>query len=81
MGRNCFRIYAIQQEFGKAIAAFEAVIRRYPQGGKAPEALYKLAVIHSRLRQQEKVQEYAERLQNLYPESSAAKKALKGEGF
>ena len=32
-------------------------------------------------RQQEKVQEYVERLQNLYPESSAAKKALKGEGF
>jgi len=70
-----------QQEFGKAISAFEAVVKRYAQGGKAPEALYKLAVIHHRLRQQDKAQEYVDRLQNLYPESSAAKKALQGEGF
>jgi len=73
-------LYA-QQEFGKAITAFEAVVKRYAQGGKAPEALYKLAVIHHRLRQQDKAQEYVDRLQNLYPESSAAKKALQGEGF
>jgi len=73
--------YYAQQEFGKAISAFEAVVKRYAQGGKAPEALYKLAVIHHRLRQQEKAQEYIDTLQNLYPESSAASKALKGEGF
>mgnify|MGYP001216236341 CR=1 FL=1 len=70
-----------QQEFGKAITAYEAVVKRYAQGGKAPEALYRLAVIHNRLRQQDKAQEYVDRLQNLYPESSAAKKALQGEGF
>ena len=73
-------LYA-QQEFGRAITAFEVVTKRYAQGGKAPEALYKLAIIHHRLRQQEKVQEYLDRLQSLYPESSAAKKALEGEGF
>jgi len=64
-----------QRELTAAADTFRQVPERYPEAGKAPEALLKLATIYRQLGQNEKAMQALSLLQMNYPDSPAVKRA------
>lgn len=68
--------YYSLQEYGLAVAAFRKTVESYPQGGKAPDALLKMASALRQMNNADQAQEALRLLRKLYPDSPAARKSL-----
>ncbi|MBE0596867.1 MAG: tol-pal system protein YbgF [Desulfuromonadales bacterium] len=67
--------YDSQQQHAAAADAFRQAAERSPQGGKAPEALARLAVSLQKLNHRTEAEEVLRLLRQRYPESAAAKRS------
>lgn len=73
---ECF--YALQQ-YPRAIQEYQRTVERYPQGGKTPEALLKMAAALRETNQSGLAREVLQTLQQQYPDSAAAQRARQGQ--
>ena len=73
---ECF--YALQQ-YPRAIQEYQRTVERYPQGGKTPEALLKMAAALRETNQSGLAREVLRTLQQQYPDSAAALRARQGQ--
>ena len=64
-----------QDKYADAIKVFERLIKSYPGGNKAPDALLKIALSYKKLGESSRAREAVQRLLNEYPFSDAAAKA------
>jgi tol-pal system protein YbgF len=69
--------YYSRQEYTLAAAAFRKTVETYPQGGKTPDALLKLATTLQQMNEAGQAQEALRLLHSRYPDSPAARKSLK----
>lgn len=67
--------YYSQEEWVMALGAFKAVLAHYPNGRKAPDALFKLALTEMNLGRQGEAKKALEELKRRFPNSEAAKLA------
>jgi tol-pal system protein YbgF len=68
--------YYAQQQYPQAVAAFQQVVERTPQGAKAPDALLKMAAALKQMGQNDRAEQALQALRQRYPDSAAAKKSL-----
>lgn len=68
--------YYAQQQYPQAVAAFQQVVERTPQGPKAPDALLKMADALKQMGQNDRAAQALQALRQRYPDSTAAKKSL-----
>lgn len=61
-----------QRQYAEALSEFEAVLGRFPQSDKAPDALLKMALCFRHLGAEDKAQTSFRRLRATYPNSQAA---------
>lgn len=73
---ECF--YSLQQ-YPRAIQEYQKTVERYPQGGKTPEALLKMAAALRETNQSGRARDVLHILQQQYPESAAAQRARQGQ--
>lgn len=66
-----------KRDFALARSEFEALIARYPQGEKAADALFKLALCFRQLGSEDQAQSVFRRLRTEYPNSQAANVAAR----
>lgn len=69
--------YFAEKDFEKAIENYEIVLKIYPKGNKAPDALLMMGLAYVRTGHNEKARQALTRLVKEYPGSEAAKKATK----
>jgi tol-pal system protein YbgF len=69
--------YYSRQEYGLAVAAFRKTVESYPQGGKAPDALLKMATALRQMNEVSQAEEALRLLRSRYPDTPAARKSLK----
>lgn len=70
-------IYFAQREYLRAAEQFEAVVARFRDGRKAPDALLEIGMCHDRLGAHDRAREYWNRLEREYPRSDAARRIPK----
>jgi tol-pal system protein YbgF len=68
--------YYSRQEYALAVAAFRKTVESYPQGGKTPDALLKMATALQQMNEAGQAQEALRLLRSRYPDSPAARKSL-----
>lgn len=68
-----------QQQFPRAIQEYQKTVERYPQGGKTPEALLKMAAALRETNQSGLARDVLRILQQQYPDSAAAQRARLGQ--
>lgn len=68
--------YFSRQEYGLAVATFRKTAETYPQGGKTPDALLKMAAALQLMNEPDQAQEALRLLRSRYPDSPAARKSL-----
>lgn len=73
---ECF--YGLQQ-YPRAIQEYQKTVERYPQGGKTPEALLKMASALRETNQSGLARDVLRTLQQQYPDSAAAQRARQGQ--
>ncbi len=73
---ECF--FALQQ-YPRAIQEYQRTVERYPQGGKSPEALVKMAAALRETNQSGRAREVLQLLQQQYPDSAAAQRVRQGQ--
>jgi tol-pal system protein YbgF len=61
-----------KRDYVQALAEFEALLERFPDSDKAPDALLKVAMCFRHLGAEDKAQTYFRRLRATYPNSQAA---------
>jgi TolA-binding protein len=69
--------YAALGDPTKATEHYEAVVARFPQGSKTPDALLRLAMMHKKHGADAKARELLLRLRSDFPQSDAARRAPK----
>ena len=69
--------YYSRQEYGLAVATFRKTVESYPQGGKAPDALLKMATALRQMNEVSQAEEALRLLRSRYPDTPAARKSLK----
>jgi tol-pal system protein YbgF len=69
-----------QGKFESALASFEGVAQRYPDGNKVPDALLKAAFCHDKLGAPERARELLDRVIRTYPGTEAARIAGRSRG-
>ncbi len=65
----------IKRAYQDAIEHFGTVLRRFPDGGKAPDAMLKLGMCHMRLGDLPRANDFFRRLRSEHPNSVAARMA------
>ena len=73
---ECF--YGLQQ-YPRAIQEYQKTVERYPQGGKTPEALLKMAAALRETNQSGLARDVLRTLQQQYPDSAAAQRVRLGQ--
>lgn len=68
--------YYSRQEYGLAVAAFRKMAESFPKGGKAPDALLKMASALRQMNAAGQAEEALRLLRSRYPDSPAAQKSL-----
>jgi tol-pal system protein YbgF len=68
-------VYYGQRRYGDALQDFQAALSRFPEGGKAADALLKVGMCHLRLGDQAMAQRYFKQVREQYPGSDAARMA------
>ena len=68
--------YFAQQQYPQAVAAFQQVVERTPEGTKAPDALLKMAAALKQMGQNDRAGQALQALRQRDPDSAAAKKSL-----
>ena len=66
--------YYAKRDYARAAEQFDAVITRFPQGSKVPDALLKLGLSQRAAGERDKAKDTFGRLRKSYPTSDAAKK-------
>ncbi len=69
--------YAALGDPEKATEHYEAVVARFPQGSKTPDALLRLIQLHKKRGADDKARELSNRLRSDFPQSDAARRAPK----
>lgn len=72
--------YFSRQEYGLAATAFRKTVETYPQGGKTPDALLKMAAALQLMNEPDQAREALRLLRSRYPDSPAARKSLETSG-
>jgi tol-pal system protein YbgF len=67
--------YFAQKQYAVAVAELRKVVGNYPQAGKAPDALAKIATALQALKLDEQAREALDTLRTRYPKSAAARQA------
>ncbi|GGY85245.1 tol-pal system protein YbgF [Marinobacter zhanjiangensis] len=70
-------VYLVKPQLEQAKQAFTIVATRFQDHRKAPDALYKLGVVHDRMGEKDQAERYMERVVNQYGASQAANLAKK----
>jgi len=70
-------VFYARRDYARALAEFEALIARYPNGNKVPDALLKMAMCHRRMGYDDRSRELFRRVQREFPESDAARLAAR----
>ncbi|MCK7544167.1 tol-pal system protein YbgF [Marinobacter bryozoorum] len=70
-------VYLVKPQLEQAKQAFTIVATRYQDHRKAPDALYKLGVVHDRMGEKEQAERYMKRVVDQYGASQAASLAKK----
>jgi len=68
--------YYSRQEYALAVAAFRKTAESYPQGGKTPDALLKMATALRQMNEVSQAEEALRLLRSRYPDTPAARKSL-----
>lgn len=68
--------YYSRQEYGLAVTEFRKMLESYPQGGKAPDALLKMATALRQMNEPGHAEEALRLLRSRYPDTPAARKSL-----
>jgi TolA-binding protein len=66
--------YFAKGDYTHAAEQFEGVLRRFPAGDKAPDALLRLGMAHDKLGHAAKAKECFDRLAQQFPDSEAARR-------
>ncbi|MEQ1439979.1 tol-pal system protein YbgF [Fontimonas sp. SYSU GA230001] len=67
--------YTIKRDYKSALAAFQAVLQRFPNSPKGPDAMLKAGLTQFELKQDAQGRETLKKLVDTYPQSNAAKLA------
>jgi tol-pal system protein YbgF len=67
--------YYVTQNYGIALDAFQALLRRFPNSSKAPDALLKLGYCQYELRQWDEAEATLNRVMQQYPDTTVARLA------
>jgi len=68
--------YYSGQQYDLAVAAFRKTVESYPQGGKTPDALLKMATTLRQMNETGQAEEALRLLRSRYPDTPAARKSL-----
>ena len=66
-----------QGDYRVAVLRFNDVVRVYPNGNKAPDALYRIGQIHLRRGNSARAQAYFDKVREQFPDTAAARLALR----
>jgi outer membrane protein assembly factor BamD len=72
--------YRRTEKYRAAAGRYEVVLREYADSGLADQALYRLAGCYSKLRDQEKANQFSEQLRREYPQSRFVRDLDKSKG-
>ena len=73
----CGEIHYLRREYAPALDYFERLETLHPWGNKAPDALYRMGQIHLRRGDRARAQAYFDKVREQFPETAAARLALR----
>jgi tol-pal system protein YbgF len=73
----CGEIHYLGHEYERALRYFERVEKLHPWGNKAPDALYRIGQIYLRRGDTARAQAYFEKVREQFPDTAAARLALR----
>jgi tol-pal system protein YbgF len=73
----CGEIHYLRHEYDRALRYFERIEKLHPWGNKAPDALYRIGQIHLRRGDTAGAQAYFEKVREQFPDTAAARLALR----
>ena len=73
----CGEIHYLHREYARALEYFEEVEKAHPWGNKAPDALYRMGQIYLRRGDTARAQAYFEKVREQFPDTAAARLALR----
>jgi len=73
----CGEIHYLQHEYAEALVLFDKLLKVYPWGNKAPDALYRMGQIHLRRGDKARAQAYFDKVREQFPDTAAARLALR----
>jgi len=73
----CGEIYFLRHEYATALRYFERIEKLYPWANKAPDTLYRMGQIYLRRGDTARAQAYFEKVREQFPDTAAARLALR----
>jgi tol-pal system protein YbgF len=73
----CGEIYFLRHEYAAALRYFERIEKLYPWANKAPDTLYRMGQIYLRRGDTARAQAYFEKVREQFPDTAAARLALR----
>jgi tol-pal system protein YbgF len=73
----CGEIYFLRHEYASALRYFERIEKLHPWANKAPDALYRMGQIYLRRGDTARAQAYFEKVREQFPDTAAARLALR----
>jgi tol-pal system protein YbgF len=73
----CGEIHYLRHEYDQALQYFERTEKLHPWGNKAPDALYRIGQIYLRRGDTARAQAYFDKVRELFPDTAAARLALR----
>jgi len=73
----CGEIHYLRREYEEALRYFERIEKLHPWGNKAPDALYRMGQIYLRRGDTARAQAYFEKVREQFPDTAAARLALR----
>jgi tol-pal system protein YbgF len=73
----CGEIHYLRREYAEALSYFERVEKAHPWGNKAPDALYRMGQIHLRRGDRGRARAYFDKVREQFPDTAAARLALR----
>ncbi len=73
-------VHYLRREYGRALKQFQAVEKQHPWGNKLPDALYRIGQIHLKRGDGARAQAYFDKVREQFPDTAAARLALREDG-
>ncbi len=70
-------IYYLRREYGRALKEYQAVEKHHPWANKLPDALYRIGQIHLKRGDRARAQAYFDKVREQFPDTAAARLALR----